>query len=546
MKTTYLKAHERFPYYFEPSATAQQQPSNNGATAEQQRSNSGAISQQQASNDASNVGNWSDFTQLNPYTALKPSFGKNLVPQFELLKEYAKCYNIQVRLRREPLERELKHLKDKGLLTPEVSIRISQLRGILASDFYQQLRSGHHILMKELIVIARDAVNYNNIYLSKEGLNKLEVNKPFHIEISYPALMNRLLVASESTIYRQLRRLQIAGFLASDPEGKDPNYGKVFHGTNAPLELLINPCILLIFDESNPDFSPEIQLPSKTEKCGPWAGFRAKCSHISSLKSIGNSLIGGMLNSEQVQNDQLTLAEPKDRTSQKRTPKKCAKSQFEGSASDPIVLNEIRRAVHGKRRTWRAADFGGDFKKLIYSSVYLLLQAALEQLWANQKIYTGTIRKTESYLIENYFNGVGNEAELDKRVSQILEIIQHNAKYIKADPANHFAQLPLQYFNKKRQAKSKEDYSGFIGQMRLLKKRQEWTEFDQKKKETFEKRNQLIQLKAYLRKIEKERLSLAKYQRCTGWVEHNTPLVSDYFHQWAAFNKALPANNSIQ
>ena len=68
------------------------------------------------------------------------------------------------------------------------------------------------------------------------------------------------------------------------------------------------------------------------------------------------------------------------------------------------------------------------------------MQAALEQLWANQTIYTGVIRKTETYLIENYFNGVGNEAELDKRVSQILEIIQHNAKYIKANPGNRFAQ----------------------------------------------------------------------------------------------------------
>tara|TARA_R110002050_G_scaffold265465_2_gene406561 strand:+ start:6471 stop:8102 length:1632 start_codon:yes stop_codon:yes gene_type:complete len=543
MKSTYLKAHERFPYYFEPSATPQQQPSNKGATTEQQRSNTAAINQQQPSSDPCNVANWSDFTQLQPYTALKPSFGKNLVPQFELLKEYAKRYNTQVKKRRETLERELKQLREKGSVALD---RITLLKNTLASDPYQQLRSGHHLLMKELIVIARDAVNYNNIYLSKEGLNKIELNQPFHIETSYPALMNRLLVASESTIYRQLKRLQIAGFLAPDPEGKDPNYGKVFHGTNAPLELLINPSILLIFDESNPDFQPEIQLPTETENSGPWAGFRAKCNHIISLKSIGNSLIEEMLNSEQVQNDQLTLAKPKDRTSKKRTPKKCAKSQFEGSASDPIVLNEIRRAVHGKRRTWRAGDFGGDFKKLIYARVYLLLQAALEQLWANQTIYTGVIRKTETYLIENYFNGVGNEAELDKRVSQILEIIQHNAKYIKANPGNRFAQLPLQYFNKKRQAKDKEDYSGFMGQVRLFKKRQEWTEFDQKKKEAFAKRNQLIQLKKYLRKVEKERLSLAKYQRCTGWVEQNTPLVSDYFHKWAAFNQALPANNSIQ
>ena len=64
-----------------------------------------------------------------------------------------------------------------------------------------------------------------------------------------------------------------------------------------------------------------------------------------------------------------------------------------------------------------------------------------------------------------------------------------------------------------------------MGQVRLFKKRQEWTEFDQKKKEAFAKRNQLIQLKKYLRKVEKERLSLSKYQRCTGWVEQNTPLV---------------------
>ena len=501
MKNTYLKASERFPYYFEACAIGQQQASNSAATDLQQRSNKAATRPQE----------------------------------------------------RFPLEREMKQLRSKleqlaqkGETDFAIKDRIQMLRSELASDPYQCLRSGHHILMRELISICRDAVRYNNLYLKSEGLNSIVANTPFHIEVSYPGLMNRLQVASESTIYRQLQRLQVAGFLATDPEGENPSYGKVFHGTNAPLELLINPSILLIFDESNPDFQPEILLPTETENRGPQGGFRAKCNHISSLKSIGNSLIEEKWNSEQVQNVPMTLAEPKNRTLEKRTPKKCAKNRFEGEATDPIVLNEIRRTVEGKRRTWRAEDFGGDFKKLIYARVYLLLQAALKSLWVNQEIYTGTVRKTENYLIENYFNGVGTEAELDKRVAQILEIIQHNAKYVNADPANRFAQLPLQYFNKKRQAKNKEDYSGFVGQVRLLKKRQEWTQFDQQKQETFAKRNQLIKLKAYLRKVEHQRLTLTKYQRCTAWVEQNAPLVSEYFHQWAAFNQNLPANNSIQ
>lgn len=580
MQKTFLKAHERFSYYFtQESNKVPTEPSNNllvasnemllntnvgsngPATRQQQPSNSGAISKQQPGNDKATAepiaqdldGNpiysWVGSYNLRSYTIDFPSYGKNLVPQFELLKEFISRYNAMIDRRREPFKQKLEVLKgqlpdSKNL--EDINDQIRALKQTLASDPFQKLRGSHHILMKELIAISRDSLVHINRYLKSEGLNKVEASDPFSVEVSYPALANRLQVSAHSTLYRQLRRLHIAGFLAPDSHENASRFGKVFHGTNAPFEVRLNPMLMVIFDKENPEFEPEVYLPNPTEKRAPQGGLRANCNHISSLKSIESSLIEDVRNSEQAQNDRLTSPMAKDRTLKKRTPKKCAKSQWEAPSTDPIIRAEIRSTVQGKRRTWAASDFGGDFKKLLYARVFLLVQAALGTLWKGREIYQGTVRKTEDYLLEHYLQGVSTEQQLDERISEMLKVIERNTKYIAADPGNRFAQLPLQYFDVRRKPKDEEDYSGFMGQLRLLRKSREWIEVQKATQQVYEKKNQLIKLKRYLRKIEYKGWTKSRFDRTQKWIDENAPLWKKDFLAKVAYNQELPTTNSVK
>lgn len=508
MQERYLKRAERFGYYF---ATIGKDSAKNEHQQDHQ--------QELAAN------------QQGINKLLMPTFGKNLVPQFEYLKEFASRYNLYIGLKRAPLEQELHHKNT----APQ---RKDEIKRLLATDPYQTLKAPHLRLMREMISIVRQDLEYNNRYLKEEGLNTIDPEAPFHIEVSYPGLIDRMQVGSESTIYRQIKRLMAAEFIL--PEGK------IFHGTNAPLELLLNPKMLLILDQEQPDYRPSVWLPTQTEKCGLQAALRAKCNHIVSLKRLGNSLTEEMWNSSQAQNQICSPAEPEERTSLKRTPKKRSEGQWSGQASDPEIRAQIRAKVQEKKSVWSAADFGGDFQKLKYAQVFLVLQAALKTLWINQKVYTGLVRKTETYLLEHYFKWTSNQQELDDQVLKMLEVIQHNSKYIAADPQNRFALLPLAYFNVKRKPKNDEDYSGFMGQLRLLKKRDQWTKAEQKKQQVFAQRKDLQKLRSYLRKVDHSQLSLAKYQRCRKWVAQNSPLSLNYFEAWAAYGQPLPAQATIQ
>jgi len=562
-----LKLGERFPYYFSstgikeasgmpkmtPEALSHEMlPDSNkmleaiksGAIAPVAFSNSEPIWKQlENHNPFKESPTWYQGLSLKCHTINYPSFGDSLVPQFELLKEFFNRYNLWILYKRQAVDRRISVLERKTNPTKEDCNALTHLKQLRASDAYQPLRSAHHVLMKELISICRDTLRDSNRYLAREGLNKIEASETFSIEVSYPALADRLKMASHSTLYRQLKRLHVAGFLAPYSPLKEMKNGKVFHGTNAPIELLINPSLLLIFDKSNPDFVPEIVLPAKTENRAPQEGLRANCNHISSLKSIGNSLIGDVRNSSQAQNAQLTSPGAKDRTLEKRTPTKCAKSQWDGPVDDPLIRSEIRSLVEGKRRTWAPEDFGGDFKKLVYARVFLLLQSAVATLWKDREIFTGTIRKTEDYLLRHYFQGIVNQEQLDKRIGQILEAIQRNYKFIQADPKNRFAVLPLEYFDVKRKPIDEEDYSGLLGQLRLMKVQQEFDEIRQRQKDDQEKRKQLTRLKKYLRGVEWKGWTKARFDRSLKWVAENTPLWEEVFVQRVAYGQELPPSN---
>jgi len=552
----HIKANERFQYYFSPKALEETNSMPNPSSNEKLQESNNIVAGEQQGEQLSATQiviselPWYHGINLPPYRIEHPTYGKNLVPQFELLKEFQKRYNSSIDRKRTRLLHRRQYLEAKANPSKFNIAEIERINNLLPTDPYQKIRAAHFNLMKELISLSRETLRDMNRFLIAEGLNAVDAEKPFSVETSYPAMMNRLGVAAPSTIYRHLRRLHVAGFLAPDSDLKEARNGKVFHGTNAPIEVRLNPLLMLIFDKKNPDFEPETVLPNPTEnQAFPWR-LRANCNHIDSLKSIGNSSIEVVRNSSQAQNEPLTSPTAKNGTPLKRTPQNQAKSQFDGPASDPIIREEIRRMVQLKRKSWSAADFGNDLQKLVFAQVFLFVNAAKSTLWKNREIHTGTLRKLENYLIDNYFKGISSESELISRISDMHKIIQRNAKYVEGDPANRFVLLPLQYFDLKRKALGPDDYSGFVGQLRLNRKAEEWSKINQQKaaskKEAFERKNQLIKLKRYLRNFDTEHWTKSKFDRCHKWVESNTPEWNNAFLQLVSYRQPLPNTNSVK
>lgn len=485
-------------------------------------------------------------TQAAPASAAKPTilqqptFGENLVRQWEYLKEYQRRYNTLIAAKRYPLEQKklsLQKLAKKG--NKQAQNEIERLKQTLAGHEYQQLRDHHYQLIKELVIIARKAVAYNNAYLFAEGFNRVDTSQPYHIEVSYPALRNNLGGCDRSTIYRRLERLKVAGLLC----------GKIFHGTNAPFELLITPGILLLWDKQNPNFEPTAPLPGKTVQSAFPAGQSANCNHIISLNRLENSPIVTKWISSGKPSEELIN---ENRTPLKRTPPKCEtpiepQKETEGagpqnlpqkapvlaqSLDEPGTKAAIKQEITGKKRTLSPQNFGGNLQNYAFAQTVLFLKAAISKLWATVDLNPGLICKVEDQIFANYLQNCSSAQAIDDTISRMLAVIQHNAKYIAADPANRFALLPHLYFDKKRKPKDADDFSGFMGQVRHMKKSGTWDKFKQTKRLQAEKHEFNRQKTAFLRllrKHQKQEPGFCQPLRLLRKVEKQAPQMLGYF-----------------
>lgn len=484
----------------------------------------------------------------------EPTFGDNLVKQWEYLKKYQSLYNAHIKAKRQPLLDHLENLRlelanANALQRKGIEQQIKDLKKELSQEAYQQLRDVHFNLLKEIIVKARQQVAYNNTYLFAEGFNKIDPSQPYSVECSYPELAHRTGGCAQKTVYRRLIRLQTAGFFSSKEGVSGPISGKVFRGTNAPFELLISPQILLIWDRNNPDYTPLLSLPGKTKTLASPGGDSTNGHHINTLTRIDNSSIGDMWNlgTHSSSPNELLTAKAEQETPLARTPEKCKTGEKSLKLSDEGEKQRIKSLVQGKQKVWRAAHFHNDLEKYAFAQVVLLVQAAISLLWSKKDLHPGYLCRLEDYLLANYFKNKTSEAAIDQRAAQIVEVLKHNSEYINAKPNERFALLPHLYFSVKRKPTGPEDYSGFMGQVRLMKEKKTWNKFKELKKQqdqehayNREKTKFLRALKRYDRRDkgykQAARLNRFVSDKCPSMKEHLDRYLA--FNQWPEFEKA--------
>jgi restriction endonuclease Mrr len=473
----------------------------------------------------------------------QPTFGENLVKQFEFIKEYRNRYNTVIKAKREPLLFQLEKLrvakeaaKGKEQAT-RLKEQISDIKKELSQECNQLIRDVHVNLFKEIVCKARQQVGYNNAYLHAEGFNKIDPAKPYYVQCSYPELAHRTGGAAQKTIYRRLVRLQTAGFFGQLEGVCGPISGKRFRGTNAPFELLIKPGMLLIYDKKDPNYLPKLSLPA-TEK---WAfPFHDSTNghHISSLNNTEISLIEGIRNEAELHGHKSAKAEKENPLN--RTPKSGVKTKRNQKLGAPGEKQKIKEALAEKKSVLRPANFDNDLEKYAFAQAVTFLQAAITALWGKLSLQPGYICKVEDQIYSTFFKNFHSEASIDQRKRQMLEIILHNKKYIEAKPGERFAMLPHLYFSKKRKKTGKDDYAGFYGQVRLIKAKQDWDKFSESKKQQAleqQKNRQKTKFLQALRRYHRNEKGYSQAARLKKFVAQNAPIFTQQLDKYLAFGE---------
>lgn len=153
-----------------------------------------------------------------------------------------------------------------------------------AGDYTRNpLRSAHREVYIQLLNFLAVALEQDYLKLQYDRVRlsilKRNIDDPIKISTNRPQLSNRT-KKSESSIYRLLKRLELAGVLSKIPHGSQVNF-----------ELVFNQEMVLISDEANPNFLPEIYLIQHAKNQIIADSLRSICTLYNNTKTIKNIVI---------------------------------------------------------------------------------------------------------------------------------------------------------------------------------------------------------------------------------------------------------------
>ena len=280
----------------------------------------------------------------------------------------------------------------------------------------KQLRSVHHELFYKL-------VRFYSVQLSKEKENLGEFKLGFTSN-TFPVLhtsnisLSAELKRDKATIYRQITRLIEVGVIVR----------KIHHGHNHKFELLINPQLLLIFDEENLSYLPKCEFLPETQLIDLLkASVRAIANCNGNQNIYTRNLNNIIINVEKVNSCDKKILTGNTEAREKGIDDPRTQAEKEYCARLHVSDERIREL---KKR---------------YSKV--LFTTALNCIWKGCTIYEGERERTLEYLESNYFEHCLSEnaivrsfAEYKWRIEAAGRHIQHKSSF-----AMHI--FPFSYFN---------------------------------------------------------------------------------------------------
>lgn len=434
--------------------------------------------------------------------------------QEEFLKSYKAWYNTKIQLKREPIEKKLLplQLKEKaGDLSAADQKELKTVRDNLAREENQYIKDQHLQLMVIICKMANKQMHFNNINLAQDGYQVVDPAEPYSVSVNSPKLVQWVGGNSDRTIRRRIKRLQTCGFIT----------GKKFHGWQFDFELLINPDLLLIMDQNNPEITATGQIGGQTVSCGFPEGWRT-------IRPPNYTSVKGTYREQQIEESGIPLrsihpsAAIAEKIQEKGTHKAYESKQGQSTSQLP-KKRAIKATIEKKKDRLRAADFP-DLQHYGFAQAVLLLQAWIKLLMPDRELFTGYICKVEDQIFSQYMSSATTEKEVNQRVTYIKELMNMELKWREKDPERRFTMLPHLWFDKTRSSKGENDYSGLIGKHHQLTQQAEDKE---KEHDKFVKNRIYTKLMRKIREYEKRIPTLGRQKRLLDWVETNAPMFRD-------------------
>lgn len=395
-----------------------------------------------------------------PEIIQRPFLNFNL--QDELLDQFVEQYNQAVRIKR---LQELTRRRKKALLEGrELTGKEFQL-----GEEYQLIKEAHINLMKAIVRAAGQQMLRDNDLFNEKGLIKLHrcrPDEPYRLFTSNQKLRdNRYKACSTRSVWNQLQRLKTCGFIRE----------KVFHGTKADFEVLINPDFLLIFDSDNREYLPESPLLGSKGIQGLQEGSRKilpplrkerltlkkSITHVqkeSSAERASGEQAGNRRQPSDVFIKKSKINTQENEPRGKETPGGGAAAGFSTQQVDNTSNpNAPRNALDPKLR------------RFITEQVEMLLRIALLKLWGDRTIFPAVIDQAREMILSQYFQGIKAQARAEEVLKVMYWCMDRQLKWKQKDP-DRFVLLPLQFFDLERKL-GKNDYSGMAGGVKMYKEK---------------------------------------------------------------------------
>jgi len=314
-----------------------------------------------------------------------------------------------------------------------------------------------------------------------------------------------------STFIRRADRLIKAGAIL-----------KINHGPVRNYEIIINPHLLFIYDESGrPDtLRPNLEQAEKwLEPGGPETSKIAKCKqNIVSLKEHSNKIIIHQAESAATDNSSKaavsvaadSLLNKKDTL--KDTPENVAKSDFGSTVLATInVKIEQKLAEKGvapaKNETpqQKTACRNREFRQLKLQYATMLVQLMIDYLTKGVTIFNGERNRTISYVEQHYFGECYTLISLQRTFEQYTKRLEDARRFKELHPG--YTPYPFKYFQL--------DYNNGFNSAKWKKNRVKWEKL---------KQNSLEQAKlmAAIRRVNTNPI-YEVYQREIEFVKNNIP-----------------------
>lgn len=384
--------------------------------------------------------------------------------------------------------------------------------------FNEKAEKSSHKLRTGAVMTAKEIVRIYGISLLKaNGCQEIDKEKLPPLQTNNMQLA-KLVKCSSRTIQRHIIKLHAAGFITN----------KIFRGSNANYELLINPQILLAKEKLSVDkakihFQEVLNQALKNEvKSTISPEQKTNCPHTYSSNNSykRNNIIITVDNSEKRSSLPLTDEDCSGYVTGNTTGNtgEIAQVFSEKQKNNIQEAGEIASRADQSGHRNVAPDTARDNSLTMYVSLFWLMARNL--LYTNTDLTERQVMIAKKLIRKLY--EPASTANLSAVHQQYVQRISLVAKFIQKDPLHRFVPLPYIYFDRYNP-------KGFVGT-------KEWYKADQQRKKEIERELTLSRLiRKYQnnekRDVIKKKSALQLFRECENTLgKFNDPVLTQRFH----------------